>query len=61
MTRYIKEYFKKFSIIDIAFLACCLVGMVIFYPNVWAIIGLIAIAFLDLLYKTYQVYDDEVQ
>jgi hypothetical protein len=55
MKNYFKKYISTFGFIDVLFIACCMLGIIVFYPSVWAMLGLTALTLMDLLYKTFLV------
>jgi len=48
-----KRYFSHFNPLDLVFLGICVIGIIVFYPSVWAMIGIVALILFEIVFKVF--------
>lgn len=48
-----KRYFTHFNVFDLLYLAVCVLGIIVFYPNLWAMVGIAALILFELVVRLF--------
>ena len=48
-----KRYFTHFNVFDLLYLAVCVLGIIVFYPNLWAMVGIAALILFELAVRLF--------
>ncbi|TCQ74753.1 hypothetical protein EDF68_11441 [Ochrobactrum sp. BH3] len=48
-----KRYFSHFTLFDLLYLVACVIGIVVFYPSLWAMVGIAALILLEIILKLF--------
>lgn len=48
-----KRYFSHFNLFDLVFLVICVIGIIVFYPNLWAMVGIPALILFELVVRLF--------
>jgi hypothetical protein len=48
-----QRYFSQFNLSDLVFPEICVIGIVVFYPSVGAMIGIVALILFEIVFKVF--------